>query len=83
MVSAFATRNGVVIGQLKTEAKSSEITAIQALLKLPELKGCLISIDATGWQTSIADTIVRQDGDYLLAVKENQKQLLSSVKEAM
>lgn len=83
MVSAFATHNGVVMGQLKTEAKSNEITAIPALLKLLELKGCLISIDAIGCQTSIADTIVRQGGDYLLAVKGNQKQLHSAVKEAM
>lgn len=83
MVSAFATRNGVAKGQLKTEAKYNEITAIPAQLKLFELKGCLISIDAIGCQTSIADTIDRQDGDYLLAVKGSQKQLHRAVKEAM
>uniref|UniRef100_A0A6V7KSG4 ISAs1 family transposase n=2 Tax=Bracon brevicornis TaxID=1563983 RepID=A0A6V7KSG4_9HYME len=83
MVSAFATHNGVVMGPLKTDAKSNEITAIPVLLKLLELKGCLISIDAMGCQTSIADTIVKQGGDYLLAVKGNQKQLQSMVKKAL
>lgn len=80
MVSALATRNGVIMGQLKTQANSNEITVIPALLKLPKLKGCLISIDAIGCQTSIVDAIVRQGGDYLLTVEGNLKQLHSAVK---
>lgn len=52
MVSAFATANGVVLGQLKTDAKSNEITAIPELLQLLDIKGCLVSIDAMGWQAS-------------------------------
>ena len=58
MVSAFSTANGVVMGQIKTEQKSNEITAIPALLKLLDIKGCLVSIDAMGCQTKIAADIV-------------------------
>lgn len=65
MVSAYATANGVVMGQLKTDAKSNEITAIPALLKLLDIKGCLVSIDAMGCQTDIANTIIKQGSDYL------------------
>ena len=83
MVSAFATANGVVMGQLKTDAKSNEITAIPALLKLLDIKGCLISIDAMGCQTNIASTILKQGGDYLLAVKGNQERLHRAVQQAM
>jgi predicted transposase YbfD/YdcC len=83
MVNAFATANGVVMGQLKTEAKSNEITAIPALLKLLDIKGCLVSIDAMGCQTEIARTIVHQGGDYLLAVKGNQDSLYRAVRQAL
>lgn len=83
MVSAFATGNGVVMGQLKTDAKSNEITAIPALLKLLDIKGCLVSIDAMGCQTDIAGTIVKQGGDYLLAVKGNQELLHRAVQQAL
>ncbi len=69
MVSAYAAANKMVLGQLKTAAKSNEITAIPELLTLLDIKGCLISIDAMGCQTEIAKTIVEQQGDYLLAVK--------------
>jgi predicted transposase YbfD/YdcC len=82
MVSAFATANGVVMGQLKTEAKSNEITAIPALLHLLDIKGCLVSIDAMGCQKEIAKTIVQQGGDYLLAVKGNQENLFRAVRQA-
>ena len=83
MVSAFATANGVVMGQLKTEAKSNEITAIPALLHLLDIKGCLVSIDAMGCQKQIARTIVQQGGDYLLAVKGNQESLFCAVRQAL
>ena len=69
MVSAFAAQNRLVLGQVKTDAKSNEITAIPELLALLDIKGCLVSIDAMGCQTEIASTIVEGGGDYLLAVK--------------
>ena len=75
MVSAFATVNKVVLGQVKTDAKSNEITAIPDLLDLLEIKGCLVTIDAMGCQRKIAEKIVEKEGDYLLAVKGNQGKL--------
>ncbi|USD64186.1 ISAs1 family transposase [Vibrio sp. SCSIO 43136] len=83
MVSAFATANGVVVGQRKTDAKSNEITAIPELLQLLDIKGCLVSIDAIGCQTNIAATITDEGGDYLLAVKGNQESLFKAVQHAL
>ncbi|WP_102798998.1 ISAs1 family transposase [Bowmanella denitrificans] len=83
MVNAFATQNALVLGQVKTEDKSNEITAIPELLKLLDIKGCLVSIDAMGCQTDIAQRIVDKGGDYLLAVKGNQEQLHEAVKRAL
>jgi predicted transposase YbfD/YdcC len=83
MVSAFASANGMVLGQVKTDAKSNEITAIPELLALLDMTGCLISIDAMGCQTEIAAKIVDGGGDYLLAVKGNQETLHRAVREAM
>lgn len=83
MVSAFAAENGVVLGQVKTEEKSNEITAIPALLKMLKLKGCLVSIDAMGCQKAIANQIRQQGGDYLLAVKANQPTLEEIVEESV
>jgi predicted transposase YbfD/YdcC len=83
MVSAFASANGMVLGQVKTDAKSNEITAIPELLALLDMTGCLISIDAMGCQTEIAAKIVDRDGDYLLAVKGNQETLHRAVREAL
>lgn len=82
MVNAWATRNKLVLAQVKTNEKSNEITAIPELLKLLHLKGCLVSIDAAGCQRKIAQQIVEQDGDYLLAVKENQPKLHAELTEA-
>jgi predicted transposase YbfD/YdcC len=75
MVSAWASVNGVCLGQVKTDAKSNEITAIPQLLQLLELKGCIVTLDAMGCQKEIAREIVEQGGDYVLAVKDNQPQL--------
>lgn len=75
LVSAFCAANRVVLGQVKTEAKSNEITAIPELLTLLELKGCLVSIGAMGCQRKIAKQIVQKGADYLLAVKGNQGKL--------
>jgi predicted transposase YbfD/YdcC len=83
MVSAFATANGVVMGQVKTEEKSNEITAIPELLDLLSIKGCLVTIDAMGCQKEIAAKIVDDKGaDYLLAVKGNQEKLHKGIQSA-
>jgi predicted transposase YbfD/YdcC len=72
MVSAWATANQVVLGQQKGDEKSNEITAIPALLRLLELEGGIVTIDAMGCQKEIARTIVEQGADYVLALKGNQ-----------
>ena len=72
MVSAWSGVNGVVLGQEKTSAKSNEITAIPELLQNLAIKGCIVSIDAMGCQKNIAEQILKQKGDYLLALKGNQ-----------
>ena len=74
MVSAWATKNELVLGQVKVDEKSNEITAIPKLLEILDISGCLITIDAIGTQTNIAEKIIDQGGDYLLAVKKNQGQ---------
>jgi len=80
MVSAWATANHLVLGQVKVKTKSNEITAIPALLDILELTGCIVTLDAIGCQREIAQQIVNQGGDYLLSVKENQKQLYEDIK---
>jgi predicted transposase YbfD/YdcC len=79
MVSAWGSANGLVLGQLKTDAKSNEITAIPQLLELLELKGCIVTLDAMGCQTEIAEKIIEKGADYVLAVKGNQGQLHEAV----
>ena len=71
-VSAWASRQRLVLGQEATDAKSNEITAIPLLLERLELKGALVTIDAIGTQSAIAETIVARGGDYLLALKGNR-----------
>ena len=80
VVSAFSAEYGLVIGQLACEEKSNEITAIPKLLKMLEIKGCIVTIDAMGTQTEIAKAIRKNEGDYILALKENQKTLYNDVK---
>lgn len=75
MVSAWAEQNHLVLGQRKVAEKSNEITAIPELLRLLEIKGCIVTIDAIGTQTKIAKHIIQAEGDYLLAVKHNQGKL--------
>lgn len=75
MVSAWATANHVSLGQVVVDAKSNEITAIPKLLELLEISGALVTIDAMGCQTEIAQQIVAQNADYCLAVKGNQPTL--------
>ncbi len=81
MISAWASKNRVVLGQLKTEEKSNEITAIPELLKVLEVKGCIVTIDAMGCQKAIAKQIVEQQGDYVLALKQNQSNLYGEVEQ--
>lgn len=81
LVRAWASAQGIALGLVKTEAKSNEITAIPDLLTLLELKGALVTIDALGCQTAIAEQIVRQGGDYLLAVKDNQPGLHAALRD--
>ena len=81
MVSAWGCRNRLVLGQAATAEKSNEITAIPKLLELLELKGCIVSIDAMGCQTKIAEQIVAQGGDYVLGLKGNQETLHEEVRE--
>lgn len=79
VVSAWANTNKLVLGQLKVNEKSNEITAIPELLKLLDISGCIITIDAMGTQTEIAKTIIESGADYVLALKENQKTLHDDV----
>ncbi len=79
MVSAWSTGNRMVLGQVKTEEKSNEITAIPRLLELLQLHGCLVTIDAMGCQKEIATKIVESNADYMLAVKDNQPTLASTI----
>lgn len=81
MVSAWASGKRLVLGQIKTEEKSNEITAIPELLKLLEINGCIVTIDAMGCQTKIADQIIEQGGDYVLGLKGNQGALLEAVEK--
>ncbi len=79
LVSAWATANHLVLGQRPVEEKSNEIRAIPELLRLLEVEGCIVTIDAIGCQTDIAQEIVEQGADYLLTVKENQPHLLEDM----
>jgi predicted transposase YbfD/YdcC len=82
LVNAWSNDNNMVLGQVKTEEKSNEITAIPTLLDLLELEGATITIDAMGCQTTIAEKIVDAGADYVLAVKANQKFLYDDIKDA-
>ena len=79
MVSAWASQNHMVLGQVKVDEKSNEITAIPKLLRLLDLRGCIVTLDAMGCQKEIADVIVERQGAYVLAVKGNQGVLYRDV----
>jgi predicted transposase YbfD/YdcC len=81
MVSAWATANRLSLGQVVVDQKSNEITAIPELLKLLEIAGCLVTIDAMGCQTEIAAAILDRKADYVLAVKDNQPTLHRGIAE--
>ncbi|MEM1395170.1 MAG: ISAs1 family transposase [Cyanobacteria bacterium P01_H01_bin.150] len=78
MVSAWATSNKLVLGQIKVDKKSNEITAIPELIKVLDVAGCIVTIDAIGCQKEIINLISQKDGDYIIALKKNQKSLYES-----
>jgi len=80
IVSAWAESNGLVLGQLKVADKSNEITAVPALLRVLELSGCIVTLDAMGCQKKIAREIIEADADYVLALKGNQETVHEEVK---
>lgn len=80
MVSAWATANQISLGQVVVDAKSNEITAIPKLLEMLEISGCLVTIDAMGCQTEIAQKIIEGKADYALHVKGNQPTLQQGIK---
>jgi predicted transposase YbfD/YdcC len=79
MVSVWSTARGIALGQLATEEKSNEITAIPELLDQVDIKNAVVTIDAAGCQKNIAAKIIDGGGDYLLAVKGNQEKLHQAV----
>lgn len=81
MVSAWAAEQGITLGQRKVDAKSNEITAIPELLEVLAVEGCVVTIDAMGCQTDIAEKIIDQQADYMLAVKGNQGTLVEDIEE--
>lgn len=80
IVSAWASRARLCLGQLKVEEKSNEITAIPALLKMLDIKGCLVTADAMNCQKETARQITEQGGIFVLALKENHPNLCESVR---
>lgn len=81
MVSAWATTNKLVLGQVKVDEKSNEITAIPELLKVLELSGCIVTIDAIGCQKEIVKLITQQNADYVITLKKNQGNLDDEVEK--
>jgi len=82
LVTAWASDVGLVLAQMKVDEKSNEITAIPALLKMLQIKGALVSIDAIGCQKTIAESIIEKKADYVLAVKKNQPNLFEEIELA-
>jgi predicted transposase YbfD/YdcC len=83
LVSAFVAQNHLILGQLATDCKSNEITAIPKLLAMLELAGCTVTIDAMGCQRHIVSTILKKGAHYILAVKDNQPSLFFAVRTTM
>lgn len=80
LISAWAHENRLVLGQLKTDEDSNEITAIPKLLGLLELKGCIVTVDAIGCQQQIANTIQDRGAEYVFTVKANQQTLQQEIR---
>ncbi|GHU10725.1 ISAs1 family transposase [Betaproteobacteria bacterium] len=81
MISAFATDSGLCFAQESPQGKGNELAGIKALLETLTLKGCIVTVDALGCQTEVAEKILACGGDYLLAVKDNQPSLAGALKE--
>ncbi len=81
MVNAWASANGITLGQYKVDHKSNEITAIPELLELLNVTGCIVTIDAMGCQKKIAQKIRDEQADYVLSLKDNQGKLLQDVQD--
>ena len=81
MVSAWAATNRLVLGQKKVDKKSNEITAIPELIKVLDIAGCIVTIDAIGCQKKIVSLIYEKKGDYVIALKKNQTNLHKNVEE--
>ena len=81
LVNAWAVSNGIVLGQRKVDGKTNEITAIPELLRLLNVSGCIVTIDAMGCQKTIAQTIRTEKADYLLRVKDNQSKLRQDIED--
>lgn len=81
VVSAWAAEQAVVLGQVRCEEKSNEITAIPELLKILNLEGCIVTIDAMGCQTEIVEEIINQGADYVISLKGNQGNLHEDIKD--
>jgi predicted transposase YbfD/YdcC len=81
MVSAWASKNNIALGQVKVNEKSNEITAIPVLIESLAIEGSIITIDAMGCQKEIAKKIISRNADYVLALKENQPELLEEVED--
>jgi len=81
IVSAWASENGLVLGQVKVKDKSNEITAIPELLRVLKLEGCIVTMDAMGCQKDIAANIIEKHADYVLALKGNHATVHDEVKE--
>ena len=79
MVSAWASANGVVLGQRKVDGESNEITAVPELLDTLEIAGCIVTLDAIHCQIETVEAIVEKEADYVLPVKENQPRLLEAL----
>jgi len=80
VISAWSTKNRLILGEIAVEEKSNEIKAIPQLLEMLELSGCIVTIDAMGTQAKIAEKIIEKGADYVLPVKENQPQLHEDIR---
>ena len=82
IVSAYASENRICLGQEAVHEKSNEITAIPKLLEILAIKGCIVTIDAMGCQKKIAKDIIRKGADYILMVKDNQKNMKTQIEKS-
>lgn len=80
-VSAWASENQLVLGQVQTAETSNEITAVPELLQMLELRGCIVTLDAMGCQREIAEQIINREADYVLSVKGNQSNLEADIRD--